>query len=419
MVALAVAVVFFLFRSPQSPQVSQPAAPDERERPSSQPEEESLASQSPPPTPQPSQRRPRPAATRRQPASPSPAAPAAKKTRPQKSATIAATTQGRPIRPRRRVEDGRFADDALWRELSKAALRTPPDAEFIMVDMIDIGLENPSELWKFRSHRVFLPPGKHEVRFRKYETDKPVTITGDVFARYEAVWAHFSAGGKLRRDELTWSLLETLDCPKAPYLPHLLGNVYSIDHAWEAAARNYERVVRDEPAFAPAHLNLAYVYHQLGKPDAARRELALAHIFNFGNVFGIAAGIGETARVLRFKRVPTCAKLSLSDYTGREKLDATDERVIRIVQTYARFIRSPEDRAKAMCNIAAYFNQRNKYTLALDRYRMALRMLGGLRPRSSSCMAQVLQAMAEACRQAGWDMQQQEYLRMSRQLGGL
>jgi len=324
-------------------------------------------------------------------------------------------TGRRTSKGQERGDTGPFSDDALRRLIEECSVPVPTDAQLINIDLLDLGLVNLRELAQFPAARVFLPQGEHEIRFRRHQIGRKVSVPKCFFREYDRIRGHFLSQGKLGQDKLLLALLSVLDCPSSPFVPHLLGSSYAEMGDLKAAARSYERVIRMVPCFAPAHLNLSYIYHQQGHPEEAKRELQLAHVFNYGNVFGLAAPIARVAQRLGLVRLVMRAEICIDDYTAGEKLDEYDRRFIRIVRGAEFYVHPPVMRAKMISNIGTYFRKHRKFALALDWYRVSLGMLGRLdAPDAADVMSRVLENMEMACGQAGWSRQSEQYRKMRR-----
>ncbi len=271
-------------------------------------------------------------------------------------------------------------DDAQCRQIqARHAVRIPPGATILEVDGVRLPILHPERLAESPAPYLFLPPGSHAVRFRPDDQPATVAIASSLFDEYQEMRRFFGVGTSVRGEELVSRSARALDCHGSPFLLSFAGSGYAAAGDWGAAERKFRRALGVNPAFSPAHLNLAECLLRRSADGEAAREIALAEAFNVGNVFGLAGAVAE------FRQRVTDAKAA-----------------------------GPVDAAA----ISYGFADTGGTELELEQFRRTLAALREADPKARREKAQqVLIAMSEVCRKAGFG-EAEEYRQMSVFLAG-
>ena len=219
---------------------------------------------------------------------------------------------------------------------------------------------------------------------------------------------------KIRRQDLLSRAARTMDVHGAPFLLNFMGRAHTGRDQWGAAERKFRRALRVNPAFTPAHLNLAHCLALRHERDEAAREVRLADAFNVGNVFGLNAAIGEFKRRLGISqddREPI--EFDPAVYTAADAGSSSDDDrpLTALLQGFSKYAERAEERAKILNNLAVHFADRGRIELALEHFRDALAELKLAGPDRFELARQVLANMGDACRKAGFE-EAEEYEQM-------
>ena len=230
--------------------------------------------------------------------------------------------------------------------------------------------------------RLYLPPGTHHViregvsKWVEIETD----FSDKYFSLHEemnrnmtrAVKRHAESGAKV-----FFSGSEGL-----PY--HLIGNYYFLISKNQkdrrgllnSARRRYIQAIKVDPGLAPSHVNLGYIWSELGENDLAAREVLAAEWLNFDNVFGIQTGIEELKRRLNLTKPAAILDIPWESYEERLPEDNRDKKMVQFHQTIMRYSDQAAERAKLLSNLGLYFaRQKDKARQAEEYYRLAIQEL--------------------------------------------
>jgi tetratricopeptide (TPR) repeat protein len=233
-----------------------------------------------------------------------------------------------------------------------------------------------------RMLRLYLPPGTHHVI--REGVSKRIEIETDFSHQYfslheemnrsmtSAVKRHAESGAKV-----FFSGSEGL-----PY--HLIGNYYFLisknkkdrKGLLNSARRRYVQAIKVDPGLAPSHVNLGYIWFELGENNLAAREVLAAEWLNFDNVFGIQTGIEELKRRLNLTKPPAILDIPWESYEERLPEDNRDKKMVQFHQTIMRYSDQAAERAKLLSNLGLYFaRQENQARQAEEYYRLAIQEL--------------------------------------------
>lgn len=165
----------------------------------------------------------------------------------------------------------------------------------LVVDGQDIVL--PVDWIGVATWSLALPGGQHLVKLPG-QTAKLTPISqsfGDLYDRQAALC---QTEGKWDFDKLCAATTGRLIAFPEPILPHCWGNYYWQEGDKDAAIRHWNRAIQAEPAFAPAHLNLAFAALAANDSATALSEWQLALRLNVQNAYGIAEHLQELRKSL-------------------------------------------------------------------------------------------------------------------------
>lgn len=295
-------------------------------------------------------------------------------------------------------------DDLQCQQIqARHGVRVPPGAAIIEIDGQRLPIENVAALAECRAPFVFLPRGRHVVRFRANEWPVEVHVEGHLGEEYRAMRAWFGFPSRPRAGDLLQRSAWAFDVHGAPFLLHLMGSLHARQDDLAAAERKFRRALRVNAAFAPAHLNLAHCLLKRGAQQEAVREVLLAEAFNVGNVFGLARQIAECKRACGITSVHAVTlRLEPQAYLGSEPMDVVDERMVALLEGLAKYAIEDRERAKILNNLAVHFADSGKTELALEYFRNALAVLKFAGPERFDVARQVFTNMSAACRKAAF-----------------
>jgi len=287
----------------------------------------------------------------------------------------------------------------------------PPTADIIEVSGQRLPLRDIAQLQQSVAPVLILPKGIHTVRFRRNENPFQVKIETHFLATYNTARAYFGLGGNVRTAELLMRGAWAYDSHGAPFLLNFYGASYAGQQQWEAAQRKFRRALRVNPTFAPAHLNLAHVLLAAGDAAGAREELALAAAFNIGNVYGLAHAISAMQETTAAPQPAGPAKFSAAEFTpvvaaryfSQQQLSAEDQRIEALLLSLSKYAVRHSERGKIINNLAAHLADAGNTDAALEYYRAALEALKLAAGERLEIARKVLQNMAAACKQAGYE----------------
>jgi tetratricopeptide (TPR) repeat protein len=196
------------------------------------------------------------------------------------------------------------------------------------------------------------------------------------------------------------------------------GSGYAAAGDWGAAERKFRRALGVNPAFSPAHLNLAECLLRRSAEGEAAREIALAEAFNVGNVFGLAGAVAEFRQRVTGAKAAGPLDAAAITYGTIEALTEEDRRLAAVLEGDSKNAVRGEERAKTLHSLAVHFADTGRPELAQEHFHRALAALREADPKARHEMArQVLLAMSEVCRRAGFG-EAEEYRQMSVSLSG-
>lgn len=296
---------------------------------------------------------------------------------------------------------------------SRHGVYVPAVAEFVEIDGLLLPLTDLASLTGSTSPVVFLPRGVHAVRFRRNELPVEVTVAGEFFAEYQALRTFFVRNGQdQQHEELLARAARTMDVHGAPFLLNQTGALHASLGEWDAAARYFRRALLVNPAFSPAHLNLAQCLMRRSDRIAAAQECVLAEAFNVGNVFGLKSALTEMRRQLgRITAEPQPLEMNLESYLSRETIEEEDRRLVAILQAASKYAVGDDQRGKILNNVGVHFAESGRPELALFHFRSALGCVRTAGSERFQLARTILGNMRDVCRKAQFT-EADEYERM-------
>ena len=287
----------------------------------------------------------------------------------------------------------------------------PPKAKAIFVNNERLPIENVQELRKqgalgFVKPALYLPKGRTLIAFSEGGPSRACERDGHFAQAYSALRQRLMKGSRLDMGKLVACMRDCFGAFDTPYVLHLMGRYYHEEGRLEAACRKYKRALSVNPCFAPAHLQLACVYHQhLRDAAAARRELLLAHHFNIGDVFAMQAELWELAASLSLDSFDEDVRLSAADYVPAPSQPRPEDADIHALRCAAqKYIASPLIEAKIENNMAVYFAADGRPDLAVGHYLAALRQLKAVPdgPERNQIVKSIYGSLRGAYHKMGW-----------------
>ena len=307
---------------------------------------------------------------------------------------------------------GQYGDRDCQTIQARHGVAIPAAATMIEVDGRRLPLVNAGAWAAAPAPILPLPRGTHAVRFRPNEPPLAVTIRTDLISEYSTMREFFRVGGRADAERLLSRSARALDVHSAPYLLNFMGAMHAADDRGDAAARCFRRALCVNPAFAPAHLNLAECLARRQAYGEAQREVDLAEALNVGNVFGLAAAINQVRRQANLPATASapidCAALN---YISAEPLTDDDRRVAALLCGISKYAVSDGERAKILNNLAVHFADTGRPERALFHFREALAAARDAGPERFALARRIFATMSEVCRKAGF-AEADEYRRM-------
>jgi len=224
-------------------------------------------------------------------------------------------------------------------------------------------------------------------------------------------------------------LKELIESETERWGKHFLGNYYyelaketiqsaswfAIDKEREIyfpAIEKYKSAIRLDPIFPLSHLNLAYIYFELGAYEQAAKECKLAEKYNlslvpnlasqqYSDVFGVNRFITSLRQKLQTQYDAADDRIDMSDYKPVER-EVKPEEAMREKDAEA-FVLSLEkhlngdDKVRLYNNLGYYYQTKGAYHLSLVNYRKALELkeqnLRLVKPDTISTIYQNMQAV--------------------------
>ena len=286
---------------------------------------------------------------------------------------------------------------------ARHGVRIPAAATILDVDGQRLRVSHAGSLASSPAPILFLARGSHAVCFRPNEFPLAVTIESDLVAQYEAMRKFFGVGGEVKAVELISRAAKTMDVHSTPFLLNFSGAHYAAAGKWDVAERKLRRALCVNPAFSPAHLNLAECLIRRNATDEASREVALADAFNVGNVFGLTGAIREYRKRLKLPLdgEETVDVAGLSYVTTEAQTDA-DLRLAAILEGVSKYAVRDEQRAKILNNLAIHFADSGRPELAMYHFHHALEVVLHAGEGRYDLARQVFANMKRACRKSGF-----------------
>lgn len=291
-------------------------------------------------------------------------------------------------------------------------IRIPPGATILEVDGLRLPVESPGALADSVAPYLFLPRGEHVVRFRTSDRPIAVTIGSDLFGHYRAMRSYFDIEGAVKAGELMRRSGQAMDVHGAPFLLNFMGARHAREDHWDAAERHFRRALAVNPAFAPAHLNLAECLRRRNAKDDAIRETLSADAFNVGNVFGLAEPIVQMRRKLGLpldRSDPVDA--AAFSYASVEEISEEDRRLVALMEGISKYAVNAGERGKILNNLAVHFADSGRPELALHHFRKALAVVKQAGTERFAVGRKILANMSQVCRKAGFE-EADEYKQM-------
>ncbi|MCA8996821.1 MAG: hypothetical protein KDA80_07545 [Planctomycetaceae bacterium] len=249
-------------------------------------------------------------------------------------------------------------------------LAVPAGQRFVIDGIELVALGQFSDPWT-----AVLPLGTHFTRFGD-EPAKSIAVGKSFEADYRLRVAEVSRAGRYDFEKLMERSVGTLGVPTEPVLAHLWGNYYWQEEHPDAAMRWWKEALQLNPAYAPAHLNLAFALSQQadGKTQA-QWEYSLAMHFNHQDAFGISAFLEELSREIPFQPVANISDFRPDEYDAlKSSTDLTPEQnqVLRTLKTEQTYLTSSAQRIRMTNNMGAYLLHESQPQLAYEYFKRAL-----------------------------------------------
>ncbi len=287
---------------------------------------------------------------------------------------------------------------------ARHAIRVPAGATILEVDGQRLPVARPEVLAAAPAPYLFLPRGSHAVCFRPNDYPVPAVIQGELVEEYESMRRFFGVGNKVKMGELVARAARTMDTHSAPFLVNFMGAHYAAAGQWDVAERKFRRALGINPAFGPAHLNLAECLLRRTARDEAIREVLLAEAFNVGNVFGLAGAIAGIRQRLAIP--PDTARpidlSAVSSYVAGETPTEEDRRITAILEGLSKYAVRDEDRAKILNNLAIHFAESGRPELALHHFHQSLAVVRQAGEGRFELARKVFGNIKTVCRKAGF-----------------
>ena len=178
------------------------------------------------------------------------------------------------------------------------------------------------------------------------------------------------------------------------------------------AIEKYKVAIKSEPVFPLSHLNLAYIYFELGEYERAAKECKLAEKYNlslvpnvasgnYSDVFGVNRFITSLRQKLRTQYSVPDNKIEMSDYKPSEReIKQEEAKREKDVESFVLSLEKHligDDRVRLYNNLGYYYQTKGEYHLALVNYRKALELkkqnLSSVKSETVSTIYQNIQAV--------------------------
>ncbi|MBN2578160.1 MAG: hypothetical protein JXB10_04140 [Pirellulales bacterium] len=312
--------------------------------------------------------------------------------------------------------ESRRYDDMHCQQIQlRHGVRIPPSATIVEIDGLRLPITQPMHLARSAAAVVFLTRGIHAVRFREREFPVEVAVRSDIAVEYEAMRKYFNVSGPVHSRELINRSARVMDVHAAPFLLNFMGAWHAAEKQWDVAEREFRRALCVNPAFSPAHLNLATCLLRRGARPEAVREVELADVFNVENVFGLAPAVAEMRRTLKMPLGPSDPIPGESvSYVTTETPTEEDLRMTALLEGISKYAVRESERVKILNNLAVHFSDRGRPELALYHFRHALAAARFAGPERFVLARKIFNNMSNVCRKAGFPEAE-----MYRQMGNM
>jgi tetratricopeptide (TPR) repeat protein len=240
---------------------------------------------------------------------------------------------------------------------------------------------------------------------------KKITITGKVGEKYKEIADKIRAQVKKRDSDFNLDKLQAIldgaGIQRESWKYHFYGFYYHTKakeklrlathkaQLFYPAIEKYKAAIRQDPAFPMPHLNLAYIYMELGDTNSAAREYQLTAKYNWTYVPRISSpstdtfGISDVLTDLKTKvDQPASVQFNPENYrkTPRPirhnedtqiKNDEDAQNMETFVVSMQKYV-SPIEKARLYHNLGYYYATKGAYRMAVLNYDKALKMYGSL-----------------------------------------
>lgn len=222
---------------------------------------------------------------------------------------------------------------------------------------------------------LFLPPGKYRVsQGSDVQTVSVSNSYGDHY--FKEVERLTDNEGQIDYDRVVAQIVNELSHPQEAYLLNLLAHHYLKRKKYDAARRTLFRALTIDPSFAPAHLNLAWVYLKKKQEKECEFELRLAEDMDATGTFGLERGAAVIRHGLSYKK-KTPVKLDAARYQFKLTVD---DPVVDACFLFEKFAKTPLDAISAQNNAALRLLKLGHFEQAQGLFFKALKVLSEQRP---------------------------------------
>ena len=287
----------------------------------------------------------------------------------------------------------------------------PDGADALIVNNERVRIQNIQELRNlgpagFVKPVLYLPKGTTLIAFGQDKANQAFERREHYAEAHETLRGQLMTNARLDMGKLVACVRDSAGAFDTPYVPHFMGRYYREVGQYKAACRKLKQALRINPCFAPAHMDLARLYHRhLGDAQGARRELLLAHHFNINDVFAIQAELWELAEAIGLDSFDADVRLAAADYApAASQPRPGDADVAALRRAVQKYISSPLVQAKVESNTGLYFAADGRPILAAGHYRDALRSLNAVPdgPERRQVTKGIYQGLRAAYEKMGW-----------------
>lgn len=225
---------------------------------------------------------------------------------------------------------------------------------------------------------LLLAPGQHLVAAAEADTAAQADAQAGFPAHYRQCLQEYREGDRFSFERLVERSRESAGVFREPLLPHLWGNYYWEQEDSASAVRYWNWAIRLEPAFAPAHVNLAWALLERGDKPRAARQTALAASFNFQNAYGVDDHVLALREKIGFAAsLQAKPQFHAVEYLDQsEPLNPVEYQVVDALETLGSLASTAAGRAQALNNAGVYvLHEARKPLRAVSLFRRALEQL--------------------------------------------